>query len=504
MKINKRRICLFLSIVMMICLLTSCLVVSDLSEDWDDDGELYNIVYYMPYNTSVAPQRNVVEQIEEKLNEYLLEKINSTITIRPYILSEYAARVGAAISANIDFDLCFTSTSINTYQQNVAREAFLPLDNILPKYAPETWAAFNEQIWNQARVNGKIYGSINEQIFPRTFPLYAADKDLMEEYLNYKYPVGDTYPEGINSNTVYKTGVEPFDFIKDYCDFVRNKPGSQGGYLAYFDAYSYLLGYCGFDDLVSGMEIPGVVNINSDDATVFNQYKSPEFKDMIDQIYQLKADGYLDGSRWDIKSWSTWKPDYLTGQLIRMGSPNYYTSYVIGTMNAISSTSKNPARVMKFIELLRTDEYVHSLLQFGIEGIHYTLSEDNPKKLKLHMENGWNNSRFGWGLGSEFTSYLLPDQSDDLWDLTREINETTEMTPYIGFSFNTLVSYNIQQKIASCRAIVDQYVTGLSHGQYEISEYENIYNTFISKLDAAGAEDIIAEKQRQLNEFLQK
>lgn len=492
-----RRICLLLSALTIFCLMSSCKSFDDLVDDWDDNDEYYNIVYYMPYNTSVAPQKSVVQQIEETLNEYLLEKINATVTIKPYILSEYATRVGAAISANIEFDLCFTNPSINSYLQNIAREAFLPLDKILPKYAPETWAAFDERIWNQARVNGRIYGVINEQIFPRSYPLYVADKDMMQQFLNSKYP-------GKTTETVYETGVEPFEFIREYCDFIRTKKGSGTGFLGSFDAYSYLLCYCGFDDLVSGMEIPGVVDIHSEDAVVFNQFKSQQFKYMIDQIYDLKKDGYIEGNKWDIKSWSTWKPDYLIGQLIRMGDFNYFTSYVIGTMNAISSTSKNPARVMKFIELMRTDPYVHSLLQFGIEGVHYEKDESNPNRIKVHYDNGWNNSRFGWGLGSEFTSYLLPDQSDDLWERTKEINDTTPLTPYIGFSFNPLVSYNIQQKIASCRAIVDQYVTGLCQALYEYSEYESIYYEFISKLDAAGAEDIIAEKQRQLNEFLKK
>ena len=80
---------------------------------------------------------------------------------------------------------------------------------------------------------------------------------------------------------------------------------------------------------------------------------------------------------------------------------------------------------MKFIELMRTDEEVHNLLQYGIEDVHYIKDPNNPKRIAEFISgSGYNNANFGWGLGTEFISYLQEGQEDDLWEEVQEINDT--------------------------------------------------------------------------------
>ncbi len=47
-----------------------------------------------------------------------------------------------------------------------------------------------------------------------------------------------------------------------------------------------------------------------------------------------------------------------------------------GAMMAISTASKNPERAMMFLNLLNTDPYLMTLLNFGVEGTHYTLKDN--------------------------------------------------------------------------------------------------------------------------------
>ena len=44
-----------------------------------------------------------------------------------------------------------------------------------------------------------------------------------------------------------------------------------------------------------------------------------------------------------------------------------------GAMMAISTASKNPERAMMFLNLLNTDPYLMTLLNYGIEGVHYDM-----------------------------------------------------------------------------------------------------------------------------------
>ncbi|MBR2968690.1 MAG: ABC transporter substrate-binding protein [Clostridia bacterium] len=465
--------------------------VGDLQDDFEDDGEFYELDYYLIYNDANPPQDLVT--VQNELSKVLRKKINSSIKLHAYTLAEYSSKLTGLIAAGAKFDVCFTSPDINPYITNVQREAFYPLDKLLPKFAPKTWEEIPQQIWDQTRVDGKIYGSVNEQIFPRTYSFDARSALNISDFLNERY-------NGISTDEIYTLGVDAFAFLDEYLGWLKQNNRGAGGKVYKVDTASALLAYYGFDDLGTGMATPGAVRVTDDTCTVVNQYESEEYKKLIKLFYDWKEKGYLDDSvsGFDLTPDTTWKPGYRTGNLLRLSNPHYFTSYVIGSMNAISSTSENPARAMKFIELLRTDEEVHNILQFGVEEIHYIKDPENPNRIGAFLpSSGYNNKNFGWGLGCEFISYLLPEQADNQWSLVKDINDNTEIPKVIGFTFD---ASGVKQKIADCKAVVNEYLEAFEKAQFK--DKDATYAEFISRLKAAGADDIVAEKQRQLNEFL--
>ena len=370
----------------------------ELETVYEDDGEPYEIVYYLIYNAANPPQD--VSEVQNALNKVLKEKINATVQIHAYTLAEYTSRVSGAIAAGVKFDVCFTSPEINPYITNVQREAFIPLDDLLPTYAPQTWAAFPEEMWDQARVNGHIYGSINEQILPRTFGLNFESEDHLELFLNTFYP-GTTPATVIDA--LEDKGKTAYEFVTEYLTWMRDNDYGAGGRIANLDTESTLQNLYGFDNLGTGCTTPGVVQIDDETYTVINQFESDEYIEMIDQVYQWQEDGFIQstGSAYDITADSTWKPGYLPDNLVKLSQSHYFTSYIIGSMNAISTTSENPARAMKFIELMRTDEDVHNILQFGVEDIHYIKDPANDQRIAQFIESsGSDNRQLGWGLGT--------------------------------------------------------------------------------------------------------
>lgn len=467
--------------------------VGDLQEEFEDDGQPYEIVYYMPYNDANPPMD--IYTVQQKLSSVLKKKINATIKIHAYTLNEYTTKMAGIIAAGSKFDVCFTSPDVNPYLTNVQREAFLPLDKLLPKYAPETWNAIPEQIWEQARVGGKIYASVNEQIFPRTYGYDARSAVNIQDFLNAKY-------DGIKPSEVYTKNSDALAFLEEYMQWLKDNDRGQGGKISTINTDAIMQNYYGYDTLGTGMATPGVVQLEDNTYKVVNQFETEEYKEMLDTVYDWVDKGFIDesASGYDLTPDSTWKPGYKTGNLLRLSESRYFTSYVIGTMNAISSTSKNPARAMKFIELLRTDEEVHNIIQFGVEDVHYIKDPENPNRIAEFISgSGYNNKNFGWGLGTEFISYLQEDQDDNLWEETKNINNTTPITKLIGFTFEV---GSLKQKIADCKAVVNEYKTAFESGQFKNKTAK--YNEFISRLKAAGSDEIIAEKQRQLNEFLAK
>ena len=57
--------------------------------------------------------------------------------------------------------------------------------------------------------------------------------------------------------------------------------------------------------------------------------------------------------------------------------------------------------------------------------------------------------------------------------------------------------------MAACKSVCSTYLTEFSTGQHGDKVME-IYETFIGKLKAAGMDEIVAEKQRQLDAWLKK
>ncbi len=470
-----------------------CKPPEDLQEEFVDDGQPYEIVYYMIYNEANPPENYY--PVQAQLNKILKEKINATIKLVPYTLSEYSSKLSGVIAAGTKFDVCFTSPDLNPYLTNVQREAFMPLDYLLPTYAPETYAAIPEEIWEQTRVGGKIYGAVNEQIFPRTFGYNARSATNLKDFLDAEY-------DGISPDQVYLAQPNALQFLEEYLEWLKLNERGAGGKISSIDTDSILQCYYGFENLGTGMTTPGVVRIKDGSYKVVNQFETEEYQEMINTVYDFKEKGYLDEgvTGYDLSPDSTWKPGYKVGNLVRLSESNYFCSYVIGSMNAISSTSKNPARAMKFIELMRTDEEVHNLLQYGIEDLNYIKDPNNPKRIAEFIEgSGYNNYNFGWGLGTEFISYLQEGQEDNQWEQVKKINQETEVSPFIGFNFDV---GSLKQKIADCKATVNEYKTAFEQAQFKDKDAK--YSEFIARLKAAGADEIIAEKQRQLDEFLAK
>ena len=502
----------------------------EIEEQFDDNDELYTIKYFIMNLGSTNGTMPDLKMVEDEVNKITLAEINAKVELTTYHLSEYSTRVSGAILAGADWDLCFTSPAINSYFTNVQKENFFPLDYILPKYAPVTFSqvaeteAKREAIWNQTKVNGKIYGTINMQIQPRTMGMDVNNVDMFEEWIA-QYSANNFTPKKTFA-TFYEMCVDENGnddmnvantHINEYLKYCKSQgSASWGGLMTGIDLPTYIQNGLGFDDLGTTVQAPGVVRVSDSKEggiTVINQFETDEFNQLITWLKTWKTEGVFEqgtanaaGISADMQPNSTWKPGFETitagkrKDILRMGKSNMFTSFIIGTMNAINRYSKNPARTMKFIELLSTNQELHNLLQFGVEGTHFEFDESRGgKPFIIQTEKGWDNLNFGWGLGNEFQSYLTPTQPAQLWDDVKEINRNAEFSGVIGFNFD---STPVSAKVAACTALFDEYLKDIMQGKIAVNQIDARIAEYKIKLVAAGANDIIAEKQKQLNAWL--
>ncbi len=441
------------------------------------------------------PSQADQDSVFSEANKLIKEKLNATVNFNPIAFGDYNQKMQIIISAGDEFDFCFTSNTRADYFQNSARGAFIPLDELLDKYAPNLKKSVPEAFWNGTKVNGKIYGVLNYQISALTNGLFFK-KDLVDKY-SFNY-----------SNVKKLEDLEPF--------FDSIKAGEQGiipfAYQKATTNWGYLLGYYGYDE-ISTRNVPGAINFNDTSLKVVNQFASPEFKKHVDLMRSWYQKGYFLKDAAAVADWTTdlkagkyaacfegnhkpggdselkikWGYDIVTAPI---SNPVVLTSSIVSTMQAISKSSKNPERVMEFLEYINTDKQIYNMLCFGIEGTHYKKVADS--RIEQTADSKYNPG-INWVFGSAFNAYFVPGQDDTVWEDTKKVNTSAKTSPLLGFAFD---SAPVAAEIAQCKSAVDEFLPALDTGSVDVNEF---LPKFLDKLKVSGVDKINEEMQRQID-----
>ncbi|MBT3276037.1 MAG: extracellular solute-binding protein, partial [Spirochaetales bacterium] len=130
-----------------LCTLVILVMLSGLAiaagNDEGTSGDALNDVTISWYYPGNYPQ-NDQDTVFDEFNRLLKEKINTTIDFKTIAWGDYNQKMQVIIAAGEEYDLCYTANWINNYHHNVAKGAFVPLDDLLTEYAPGLWASVPE------------------------------------------------------------------------------------------------------------------------------------------------------------------------------------------------------------------------------------------------------------------------------------------------------------------------------------------------------------------------
>ena len=97
--------------------------------------------------------------VNDALNEILLEKFNCNVNMHFWSGDEYWDNMRVMISSGQDVGIIgFGSQTKLDYVTESQRGAYYPLDDLLTTIGADTYALFDEEIWEAMRINGNIYG----------------------------------------------------------------------------------------------------------------------------------------------------------------------------------------------------------------------------------------------------------------------------------------------------------------------------------------------------------
>ena len=83
------------------------------------------------------PEQPDAQAVLDELNKRLKEEINATLKIQFIDAVAYPEKTKLKISSGEEFDIMFTSAGYDFYDY-ATKGAFVPLDELLEKYAPKT------------------------------------------------------------------------------------------------------------------------------------------------------------------------------------------------------------------------------------------------------------------------------------------------------------------------------------------------------------------------------
>lgn len=432
--------------------------------------------------------------VQDAVNKITKAKINATVKLQPQIFADYTQKMNTTVAAGENFDILWTSNWNFDYVTNQSKGAFIPLDDLITKYAPTVTKSMPDFVWNATKIGGKIYG----------VPNYQTVTNKEGFLIQKKY--ADKYNLDVKSIKKLED-LEPFlakvkaGESKDVVPFLVDRAGRFGNMYR-----------------MNGLEL--ITSIAGIDLTnpdkVINVYETPQFAKYLDLMKSWHDKGLINDNAATLKNkadiektgnavvqvHNVLKPGVEDAYKIANGGNDVIaipvteawagTGSIITTMSAISKTSKNPDRAMMLINLLNTDKELYNTISFGVEGKHYTKVSDNV--VKINKDAGYVPNA-SWVFGNTFNAFLPEGQDPNVVANTKKENETAKPSPLMGFKF---VTAPVAAEIANIVTVIDQYNPGLATGTVPASEK---LKEFQDKLKQAGADKVIAEAQKQLDEW---
>ena len=466
--------------------------------NWDLPSKQVQLLWYVIGSTEQKDQ----ELVQNKANEYLADKINATLKIVFMDYGDYMEVMGTKFAAGEPIDVAFTSgwAGAAGFRKNAADGNFLALNDYLKDggILSGTAEILGDSFLGATRIDGINYAiPCNKEKAHNWGFLFR--KDIVDE---------------LNLNIDSVKTVEDLEPILGKVKSAH--PEMIPLVTATGEACWRLLDW----NTISDDDVPGALYPDNRDNKIINQYAAPESKAFYNTMRKYYEAGYV---RADADTASSWQDDINSGmgfcvsQSMKPGKDIEFSqgkSYTFvgvdatrpvmsnreadGSMMCIPVNSKNPDRAAMLLEIANTDKYFNNLLNFGIEGTHFTKVAGKENIIDLSADNaGWR-PNVTWVFPNQFMNYVMSSEDPEKFVKFEQYNASALPLNNLGFVFNG-TDPQIDSIIATCKEITNQYTPRLFSGS---TDPEATLAEMVKKQDAAKVDVLIAEMQKQYDAWL--
>lgn len=339
------------------------------------------------YFVSDAPRN--MQAVQDKLNEMFQRDMNTTIEVNFTTWTNYTQKYDLELMAGNTVDLIYAAPWLS-YSNYAKQGAFMELDGLIEQYAPDLYAAIAPSTWNQVTVNGNTYG------IPCIYDLYHGKGIMYRQDLCDKYNL--PVPSSVETVEEFLLGVQKNDPDMKLYEVNVTAGSSYFSPLVLLQNLRY--GLISEDGPSYGM----VIEYQKPDEIIY-YWDSPEFiedlkimKRWCDMGFWSRSvlSGAIDPAGYDdgfyamtTAGLNTAKCGGARGQLLKI-DPSYdsqvylfanihgnaWSATPMSDMTCVTYGCKNPERALMVLEKLMLDKEYYMLMQYGIEGVDYTLDEN--------------------------------------------------------------------------------------------------------------------------------
>ncbi|MFV0399085.1 MAG: ABC transporter substrate-binding protein [Oscillospiraceae bacterium] len=434
------------------------------------------------------------------VNKILGEKLNINIDLTFISYGNYVQQTTLMLSSGEGVDvLPVYMTPLNTVANN---GQIIPLDDLLAEYGQGIPDAIGQHYLECGRVGEDLYG-------------ITTGRDLAKAY---GFLMGK---EMADRNNIDYDSIKDLDALEEALRVIKaNEPD-----LIPVVVYNgEIFRNWGWDSLGDDMINLGVLMDYGQDLTVTNLYETEFYRDLVirmrrwyqdglimqDALNNTETGGQMIKADKGFGSFSNLKPGY-NEQETRNNGVEIVTSWILPAYActsdvqmatwAISNGSKHPEASMKLLNEMYTNPEISNLLIYGQEGPHYVVAgEANTDQHMIAYPEGIDATNTGY----RPSGWLWPNQTigdvwegnpPDYWQQQTEFNNTALRSKAFGFTYD---SARVKNQVTACTNVVSKYHQALLCGTLDP---ETTLPVFIQELKDAGVDDIVAEKQRQIDEW---
>ena len=478
-----------------------------------DSGEIFNLKMQI---VSFGQEFPGLVDVENAINAVVGPEIGVNVTLDPIAAWDLPSTSSLAITSNEEIDLmCILPMTANmdSISNYSSKNMLNPLDDLYAQYGQDIAASIGE-LEKVGYVGDTLYAIPANYYAGHGFSFVALTSELDA--------LGFTFDE------------EQMYTIEDVEEVMAAYKEAKG------DGYYSIAGFADGDllgniiptDDLGDPAIGSLMDGGLGDTTIVNRFATDEYREGYDMARRWFNAGYINPDVISITD--TWPALLQTGQylgtfsatngsgmdgilvneqsigqdltVIRFEEDFATTTIASYGLWAIPVTCANPEKTMQFLNILYQDrelsQNVAAMLSAGLEGETYQVVETlDDGRVIIDYADGVDRMSSPYGgqvpiYGDELRTPKFTPIDAEMFDEMSNYTSTVKYSKAFGYSFD---STNYSNQISAINNVLETYRAQLTWGTVDV---DTVLPQFLSDLEAAGINEVIAANQEQFDAWL--